>query len=64
MYKVTKYFEDLQDQNYAYSEGDIYPREGLSPTPERIKALASKNNRQNVPLIQKIQEPKRNKDKS
>ena len=51
MYKVVKYFTDLQDGNYAYKVGDIYPRQGVEPTQARIEELASNKNRQGVPLI-------------
>lgn len=61
MYKVIEYFEDLQDDKYAYNVGDIYPREGLNPPAERIKSLASKNNRRGEPLIKKAAEPKETK---
>lgn len=57
-YKVIKHFVDLQDNNYAYDPKDparnTYPRKGLSVLPSRIKELASKNNRQGVPLIEEI----------
>ena len=49
-------FTDLQDKEYAYHVGDIYPREGLSPTDERIAELASSKNRQGVPLIKAVKE--------
>lgn len=51
MYKVIRYFTDLQDSNHAYNAGDEYPREGLSPTAERFAELAGSNNKQGVPLI-------------
>lgn len=51
MYKVIKYFTDLQDNNYPYGVGDVYPREGLSVSDERIKELMSKDNKQGKPLI-------------
>ena len=56
MYKVIKYFEDLQDNKHAYDVGDIYPRKGLSPTSNRIKELAGKKNRRGEPLIRKVEE--------
>ena len=56
MYKVIKYFTDLQDNRYAYNVGDIFPREGLSVTPERLTELSSNKNRQGKPLIQEIKE--------
>lgn len=55
----------MQDNNFAYNVGDEYPRKGMSVLPSRIKELASKNNRQNCPLIEEIpetaEEPKRKK---
>ena len=61
MYKVIKHFVDLQDNNYSYSVGEIYPREGLNVLPSRIKELSSKTNKQGVPLIEEVEEPKRKK---
>lgn len=56
MYRVIRYFEDLQDGNRAYKVGEIYPREGLSPTDERISELSGSRNRQGKPLIEAIPE--------
>lgn len=65
MYRVIKAFVDLQDNNYSYNVGDEYPRKGMSVLPSRIKELASKKNRQGVPLIEEIPDeaetPKRRK---
>lgn len=62
MYKVVKLFTDLQDNNYEYKVGDIYPRDGFEVLPSRIKELAGKKNLQGVPLIEKIDEdPKKGK---
>lgn len=59
MYKVIKYFTDLQDENRPYEVGDIYPREGFEVLPSRLKELSSSENRQGQPLIEKIDdEPK------
>lgn len=58
MYKVIKYFTDMQDNNFAYDVGDEYPRKGLSVLPSRIKELASKNNRQGCPLIEEVEDTK------
>lgn len=55
MYKVIKYFTDLQDKNHAYEVGDTYPRKGLKVTDERIEELASSENKQGVPLIKEYQ---------
>ncbi len=59
MYKVIKYFTDLQDENRPYEVGDIYPRDGFEVLPSRLKELSSSENRQGQPLIEKIDdEPK------
>jgi hypothetical protein len=55
-YRVIKMFTDLQDKEYAYQVGDTYPREGLSPTDERIAELSGSRNRQGKPLIEAIPE--------
>lgn len=57
MYKVIRYFTDLQDDEYIYREGDTYPREGLTPTTERIVELSTNRNLQGVPLIKEVEEP-------
>lgn len=46
---------DLQDNNYKYKQGDIYPREGLEVSEERIKELSTINNKLGEILIQKIE---------
>ena len=58
MYKVIAYFEDLQDNNYPYNVGDVFPRENKTATKERIKELATTQNRQKKPLIKKVEEKK------
>ena len=52
MCKVIKKFTDLQDGNHVYNVGDVYPREGYTPSEERIAELASDKNRQGTPLIE------------
>lgn len=52
MYKVIKYFTDLQDNSYAYNVGDVFPREGVTVTDARLKQLSTSANRQGVPLIE------------
>ena len=54
MYKVIKYFTDMQDNNFVYQVNDEYPRKGLSVLPSRIRELASDKNRQGCPLIKEI----------
>ena len=51
MYKVIKRFTDLTDNGYAYLSGDTYPREGATPSAERIAELLSDNNRRGEPVI-------------
>lgn len=55
-YKVIKYFTDLQDDDYEYNVGDPFPRTGLDVSKERLTELSTKNNRQNKPLIERVQE--------
>ena len=64
MYKVIKYFTDLQDNNYAYYVGDIFPRNGVEVGAERVAELSSDKNLQGVPLIEEVVEkPKRTRKK-
>ena len=64
MYKVIKYFTDLQDNNYAYYVGDTFPRNGVEVGAERIAELSSDKNRRGVPLIEEVAEkPKRTRKK-
>ena len=58
MYKVIKHFTDMQDNNFAYNVGDEYPRKGASVLQSRINELAGSKNRQGVPLIEEVEEPK------
>ena len=53
-YEVIKKFTDSQDGNHVYNVGDTYPREGYTPSEERITELATDKNRQKTPLIAKI----------
>lgn len=64
MYKVIKSFTDLQDNNYAYSVGDTFPRNGVEASAERVAELSSDKNLQGVPLIEEAAEkPKRTRKK-
>ena len=64
MYKVIKYFTDLQDNNYAYYVGDTFPHHGVEVGAERIAELSSDKNLQGVPLIEEVVEkPKRTRKK-
>ena len=55
-YEVIHDFKDLEDNNYVYLKGDIYPREGLEPTKKRIKELSTDKNKIGKVLIQKIEQ--------
>lgn len=50
---IYEEFKDLEDNDYIYQKGDIYPREGLQPTKERIKELSTKKNKIGEILIKK-----------
>jgi hypothetical protein len=63
-YKVIKFFTDLQDNDYPYSVGDIFPRSGVTVTEARLEELAGSENKQGVPLIKFIEEkPKKTRAK-
>lgn len=64
MYKVIEKFADLKDFNYIYNVGDIYPHEGMLPTPERVEELSSSKNRLRTPLIEKVDEEAKAEDKA
>lgn len=57
MYRVIKYFTDLQDNNHEYNVGDIYPHNNRKVSASRIKELSTNKNRRGVPLIEKVEEP-------
>ena len=58
-YTVLSEFADLQDEKHVYGIGDVYPREGYTPTAERVDELCTGKNLLHKPLIQKVevQEP-------
>lgn len=68
MYITKVYFEDAQDEHRPYKPGDVYPRDGLNPSKQRIKELSSDENIRGIPLIAeepvKKQRKKRNADTS
>lgn len=61
MYKVIRYFTDLQDNNYLYLEGDIFPRDGLRVSKERYTELSGSDNKQKTPLIKKLKDESQRK---
>lgn len=60
-YRVIRGFSDAQDNRFKYSAGDTFPRVGLTVSDERIAELSGSNNRQGVPLIEKVQSKPRKK---
>lgn len=56
-YKVKAYWEDLKDGRHPYNPGDVYPREGYTPSPERIKELSSTQNKRGIQLIEEVKAP-------
>ncbi|HFJ8403488.1 TPA: Rho termination factor N-terminal domain-containing protein [Staphylococcus aureus] len=56
MYKVVEYFEDAQDNRHPYHEGDIYPRDGLEVSEERLAELSTTNNCREIIGIKLVEE--------
>lgn len=61
MYKVIHYFNDLQDDGYAYNVGDEFPHKGMVVTKERIEELSGRENKQGVPLIVEVKQKRTKK---
>lgn len=55
MYRVIKYFTDLQDNNHPYNVGDVFPRKDLEVSEKRIEELSTNKNRQRTPLIEYVE---------
>lgn len=55
MYKVIKFFRDLQDNNHAYKVGDIFPHKGMEVSEDRLLELSTDKNRRQMPLIKKVE---------
>ena len=64
MYTVIAYFEDLQDNSFAYNVGDEYPRKGFEVTDKRIEELSTTQNRRKIPLIKKAEEKQKKPKKA
>lgn len=56
MYKTKVLFTDLQDGSYKYLPGDIFPREGLEVSEDRLKELSTTANRRGIVLIEEVKE--------
>ena len=63
MYKVIKSFVDHRDKNHLYKVGDTFPKVGSVASENRIAELSSDKNKIGVPLIEKVEEPKKKKTK-
>ena len=55
-YKVIHSFADLHDNKHKYETGDVFPRQGLEVSEDRIKELAGAENKLRKPLIEEIPE--------
>ena len=58
MYKVIRYFEDIQDAMHPYNIGDVFPREGMSVSADRFAELSTDQNLQRTPLIEFVPDKK------
>ena len=56
MYKVIKFFTDLQDNDHPYDVGEPFPREGMEVSKERLAELSGSDNKRGEPLIEKYVE--------
>lgn len=50
-YRVIEEFCDMQDHDYKYSVGDVYPRRGITLDKNRAKLLSTNHNKLGRPLI-------------
>ena len=56
MYIVLNTFYDLKDCEHLYNAGEPYPRDGYTPTDERVEELLTERNRMGKPMIQSVPE--------
>lgn len=52
MYRVIKFFTDLQDKNHPYDVGEEFPRDGIEVSERRLIELSGEHNKQGEPLIE------------
>lgn len=64
MYRVIRFFTDLQDNDYAYNVGDTFPRDGVDVTEERLAELSGSDNKQGIPLIEKVRTRRKRKGRN
>lgn len=50
---------DLHDDDHEYREGDVFPREGIKVSKERLEELASDKNLRGTPVIELVKEPEK-----
>ena len=62
MYRAIIDFNDLQDGEYCYRAGDVFPRSGKRASAARLAELAGNDNRMGFPLIEAVDEPKAESD--
>lgn len=60
-YKAVRYFTDRLDKEHPYQKGDIYPREGLDVSDDRLAELSGNKNRLGQPVIEKVEEVEQKK---
>ena len=56
MYRVLRFFRDIQDNNHAYHVGDTFPHGRMAVSEDRLMELSTDANRRHVPLIEKVEE--------
>ena len=61
MYIVVHPFHDIQDKDFIYLVGDVYPREGYTPEKSRIEQLTTCENALKMPLIEAVKNSKKKK---
>ena len=64
-YRVICAFNDLLDSGRLYKLDSVYPREGYTPSEQRITELLGSDNKQGKPLIAVVveSEPKKKRGK-
>lgn len=50
-YRVIHKFKDLQDNGRIYNVGDIYPRDNVAVSKDRLNELKTNKNKIGIPLI-------------
>lgn len=55
-YRAVVSFRDMQDGNYRYVPGDVFPRSGKKVTKKRIAELLSSENKMKKPVIEEVKD--------